>query len=146
MLLLILWRLMMRIVNQVNDLDCGIACAAMFSGYNYMIAFRLDLLLESNKKRGLSQKDMVLLLSKLTRDNIKNKRVDCFLSDLPDRKSVALIRESRGKYGHWICLEDGLVFDPELNSPVKIQDYLKRDFRAVCVLSAANSGSISTHL
>lgn len=136
----------MRIVNQLNDLDCGIACVAMFANQNYIRVFRLDLLLPSNKKNGLSQNDMKALLSKMTRDSVLLTRKNCSLSDVLDSKAIVLIREKNKRYGHWVCVEHGLIYDPELDSPVVIQDYPRHDWCVLCVLTTANSGGISTHL
>ena len=124
-----------RLVEQNFDIDCGIAVAAMLSGYSYNIVKRLDAIIFPNCIGGLSVQQMEMILKKLTRCNVSTKRKAVKLNKSTPPVGALLIRQNKDVYGHWIASDGVNIFDPEKNSPIPIEQYERAEWDLIRVLS-----------
>lgn len=133
----------MRLVEQINEIDCGIAVAAMISGYSYRVAMRADLYPWINS--GLSVPQMLDLLSRLTRKKFKEIRKRQKLNSISDLPTGALlIRPQRYTYGHWIASDGQFIYDPELREKISVSDYDRADWTLIRVLTPSGSSAAAT--
>jgi hypothetical protein len=125
----------MRHIKQKLDNDCGLAAAAMFAGSTYNKAGAFDPNPES--PIGVSSREMLVILGGLgVRAHISKRlyRVPLALADAPDG-CLLVIREDGKSYGHWVCIKDGLVFDPEMKRPLPMSEYERRHWRVILVFT-----------
>ena len=115
----------MKLIRQKNDIDCGIACAAMVSGYHYKIAARADL--TPWQDRGLSLAQMINIVRRLTRQkwsfSVQNLKKPLIDANLKPGILVVLIRDPEMPYGHWIVINKNIVYDPDFERPDFVIDY-----------------------
>ena len=120
----------MKLVKQRNGVDCGLAVAAMLGACSYDDAAEADPSPES--ERGLSPSDLIYTLEGLTgepfSESRKGKGKPLGVYGLPKTPSAILIRESRKPFGHWIATDGVLVFDPEFDSPITLNEYSRQDW------------------
>jgi len=123
----------MKLIKQKNDIDCGIAVAAMLTGRTYYAAAMLDGNPES--ETGLTVKELVTLLQvidqslKPTVHKTKLSLID-YKSDSP----IAMLLYN-DDMGHWVAFTNDEVFDPDLTKKVKIQDYHRKDWTIKRIVS-----------
>jgi hypothetical protein len=130
----------MQHVRQINAIDCGIAVAAMLSSHAYPAAARADP--KPHAEHGLTVREMKTLLGTLTGnawcETRKDHHVRLDRTTLAKEWTCAIVIGSLGaEYGHWIAVESGIVFDPELDAPIPLAGYSRRRWR---VLRAVTCG------
>lgn len=123
----------MKLIKQKNEIDCGIAVAAMLTGCTYSAASKLDGNPES--ETGLTVKELVSILCELN----PNKTVSVHVTKLSliDYKSdspIAMLLYN-DDMGHWIAFKNNEIFDPDLTKIVKIQDYHRKDWTIKRIVS-----------
>jgi hypothetical protein len=128
----------MKFVRQLNDIDCGIAVAAMAAQCSYVYAEERDP--NPMVERGLTVAEMLTLLQTLTgrrwRASRKCKGELLRDADLPVRKeAVLLIRDDQKQWGHWIAWDGDLLLDPEFKRPVKLDAYDRSIWKMVRMLT-----------
>lgn len=105
----------MRLVRQCNEIDCGIAVAAMVAGCSWTKASDADDNWTSTE--GLSVNELVTLCGKLG-SPVKVKRVSRPLAlkdaTIPAGACAVLIRKAGTARGHFVALDGNDVLDPEL--------------------------------
>lgn len=132
----------MRTILQLNDLDCGIAVAAMLARRPYKAAQAADS--KPDSLRGFSLAEMVACLKKLGTPSVATlihgpKRVS--LARWVASEDCALVIRSRGKrIGHWVAYEGstGDVLDPDLGR-CAAASYSRKSWLVVAVVKPESS-------
>jgi hypothetical protein len=130
----------MRLVKQLNEIDCGIAVAAMIASVNYEAARKADNILFPLAKTGLSPDDLKLLIYQLSNQNVRitrrhyKKPLIDFIPKINDR--AILIRENKSRYGHWIAISNNMIYDPEHYICKSIKNYERNAWEIIRILSA----------
>jgi ABC-type bacteriocin/lantibiotic exporter with double-glycine peptidase domain len=105
----------MRFVRQYNEIDCGIAVAAMVAGCSWTKAVNAD---ENNEAtEGLSVNELATLCGALGSPvTIKKVSRPLALKDAtpPLGTRAVLIRRKGTARGHFVALDGTTVLDPEL--------------------------------
>lgn len=131
----------MRLVKQINDIDCGVAVAAMIASVKYDDASRIDRALFPDAKTGMSPENLILLIQHLTKKplTISKRNYKKPLSQLVTREHdrAVLIRDKNQKYGHWVAIHKDRIYDPEYYISKSITDYERNNWDVIRVLSAA---------
>lgn len=105
-------------VMQRNDIDCGLACAAIIAGVEYERAAEADPLPDA--ERGLRVEEMKQVLSTLTKNDwrVSRRHYGKPFGELKvNGLHAVLIRKSKATLGHWIAYDGETVYDPELDEP-----------------------------
>lgn len=104
----------MRLVRQWNDIDCGIAVAAMVAGCSWTKASKADP--NGDKNEGLSVQELADLCAALG-SPVTVKRVSrplAFKDATPPAGTCAvLVRRTGTARGHFVALDGNTVLDPE---------------------------------
>ncbi|ARL25481.1 hypothetical protein BOC55_35305 [Burkholderia pseudomallei] len=53
---------------------------------------------------------------------------------LPRRACAAIIGQPSWRYGHWVALECGIVYDPNFDRPIELADYPRQHWRVLRVV------------
>lgn len=112
----------MKLIHQRGTMDCGIASAAMLCGINYNKADELDP--NPTAERGLYVREFLDICKKAGFD-IKVKKphpIPLKYANLPN-KCALIIRKLNKKFGHFVCYENGKIYDPEFDRPVNVRNY-----------------------
>lgn len=127
----------MRHVEQICDIDCGIAVIAMLADIRYRDAAMLDD--SPHSTRGLSVPEFKKMLDSVSPSKCRESKSlqgKSFISEfdaLPIACAV-LIRNTGEKFGHWIAKNDTSIHDPELRDPATISQYPKAQWDIVRVI------------
>lgn len=115
----------MRLIRQRCDVDCGLAVAAMLAGRSYAEACAADPAPLSTV--GFSLREMVETLERLgvvARVSRGQYGVPIGRARFLHPGPVAVvIRPIGAEVGHWVCVDEGWVYDPERRSPVSLSAY-----------------------
>lgn len=130
----------MKHIKQKNQLDCGIACAAMLAGTTYKTALSCDK--NPISDTGLNLSEMSQMLLDLTGSNWKpsKKHFKKVLKDIKLEESAILI-QNKDDFAHWIASDGVHIFDPWFNKKLKVEDY---EYKTWVVLRTLNSTPIIT--
>jgi hypothetical protein len=125
----------MRLIRQQNEIDCGLAVAAMLAGVPYRKAMRADP--NPYAERGLSTREMIELLAALTGCAWRASRMQygrpIIAAKLPPLCAVVI--RANAKFGHWIAVKQCSIYDPEMSASARAQDYARGDWRVIRVVS-----------
>ena len=131
----------MRLVRQLNEIDCGIAVAAMIASVKYEEARKADAILFPNAKTGLSPDNLQLLIFSLTKNNLSISRSNYkkpLAEFIPKGNEMAvLIRENGVDYGHWVAIHNGMIYDPEHYIRKSIKDYERNTWDVIRTLCSS---------
>ncbi|MHB9836833.1 hypothetical protein Q8F57_018530 [Paraburkholderia terrae] len=124
----------MQHVRQINAIDCGIAVAAMLSYQAYRAAARADP--TPHADHGLTVREMKALLGRLTSsawcETRKDHHVRLDRATLAKEWTCAIVIGRPGaEYGHWIAVERGVIYDPELDASIPLAEYSRRRWRVL---------------
>ena len=124
----------MKHIKQKNQLDCGIACAAMLAGTDYKTALSYDK--NPLSDTGLNISEMSQMISDLTGSKWKTskKHYKKVLGDIKIEKSAILIQNEDG-FSHWIASDGVHIFDPWFNKKLKVEDYEYKNWIVLRTLS-----------
>lgn len=124
----------MKLIRQLNGIDCGIAVVAMVARCSYARARNSDPTPE--KSIGLSIAEFLLILARCSGHDgwsVEKPLRYIPLKDHTDytRAVGAIIRAAGEKYGHWIAIENEFIFDPEMDEKKRVNDYNRRDWLVI---------------
>jgi hypothetical protein len=125
----------MRHVRQINDHDCGIAVAAMLTGFSYRAVVRAAEI-DPHRAEGLYVTEMKALLAELTDRPWRESRCGHHrrltqARGLGARYALVIGARIGQPFGHWIALDRGTAYDPELPEPMPLDDYPLRHWRVL---------------
>lgn len=123
-------------MRQRNGRDCGVAAVAILArvGYDEAAVAHPD----ARPDDGLQAMEVARMLRRLT-GRIIHLRGDhedqplAFLRTLP-RPAIVLIHEDGDVRGHYVVLENGVVYDPERERPIPLERYPHRRWRVFRVI------------
>ena len=104
----------MRLIRQRNDIDCGIAVAAMAAGVPYRNAARADR--NPGRDIGLSTGELVAMMRDLgveARSSTAGYGEVFKSAAWPAGAVAVLIRPNNRRRGHFVAVSGGDVFDPD---------------------------------
>lgn len=126
-------------VRQKGKNDCGVAVLAMMGDMTYRQAAAYCV---SGLGRGVKLSEMLLALQSTTGTewNVWRSRRQFqalfFSGVLPVKERfVVLVRPGNVRWGHWVCMDDGLVYDPEMPGPRIMGEYHRADWAAIRILT-----------
>ncbi len=126
----------MNLIHQRGTMDCGIACAAMFCNKTYEEAEQADP--SQFAERGLYVSEFLFICEKLGQ-SLKVKRPHIkTLDDISLKKKQAIIiRRKNKKIGHFIVVENDIIFDPEQSEVKSISEYNRKHWIVIRTFSNA---------
>lgn len=104
----------MRLVRQQNEIDCGLAVAAMIAGTSWAKAVKADKNPES--EQGLTVREFCSVCKTLGHPvsvSVAGKGQKLRSAPRPENAVAAIIRLPSKKRGHYIALDGDTVLDPE---------------------------------
>lgn len=123
----------MRFLRQRCDTDCGLAVAAMLTGKTYADASNADP--NPSAQGGMSLADFTGCLRSLGGDWVVVRRSEKLeASRLPTTPCALLIREHSAKWGHLVAWDGGMIFDPEMQGPLALGDYPRREWSLIRIV------------
>jgi len=124
----------MRHVRQQNEIDCGLAAAAMLSDRDYEDADANDP--NPYSPVGFTLDEMLQLLAALNKPaRASRMQYGKPLSEATLPGVCAIIIQQPGKqWGHWIVLDGDQVGDPEYPTYVSLSEYRRRSWRVIRVV------------
>lgn len=105
----------MRLIRQKNEIDCGIAVAAMLAGTTWKKAASKDK--NPDSLDGLSVREFCAMCEALgspVRVSVTGRRQPLRSADKPSHAAAAIIRQASKPRGHYIAIDGDAVLDPEL--------------------------------
>jgi hypothetical protein len=121
----------MRLVRQLNEIDCGIAVAAMVAGTSWTKAVKTDK--NPDSKQGLTVREFVAMCESLEAPVIvsasgRNKQ----FSDAarPRNACAAIIRQAGKHRGHFVAIDSDQVLDPDIGR-FDLSEYGRRGWTLV---------------
>lgn len=123
----------MRFIRQRCETDCGLAVAAMLTGKHYAEASNADP--NPSAQGGMSLADFSACLSTLGGEWVavrKSEKLEA--SRLPTDPCALLIRRHSAKWGHWVAWDGGMIFDPEMQGPLALGEYPRREWSLIRVV------------
>lgn len=122
----------MRHIQQENEVDCGIATAAMLCGVSWSKALEADGKPESES--GLTTKEFIMLCLRLGRPiamvRASNRAYLKNSPPPPERCCAIMVRRNRADEGHYVAFDGKMVYDPGCKRPVPWSVYRKRRWKA----------------
>jgi ABC-type bacteriocin/lantibiotic exporter with double-glycine peptidase domain len=112
----------MKTIKQQNDIDCGIACAAMLAGTTYNRAMKADPNPELDE--GFTIKDMTKTLENLTNSkwSVSRRNENQPISSINLRKNTAILI-TQDEFYHWIVTDGQKIYDPDRERSCSLADY-----------------------
>lgn len=120
----------MRHIRQRNDVDCGLATAAMVCGVSWQRSLDVDNNPDSTS--GLTTREFLTLCARLgvsLRMRRGTNRRWLRNEPMPDGVCAAMVRRNLDDDGHYVAIHDGMVWDPGCVAPVPLAAYRRRPWK-----------------
>ncbi len=121
----------MKLVRQKNEIDCGLAVAAMVCETTWAKAAKADK--NPDSKIGLHVREFLGVCAELgvcVRASVAGRRHPLASADRPQRYAAAIIRLPSKPRGHYIAVDGDIVLDPELGR-FPLSSYPRRNWLVV---------------